>query len=88
MTSMIERVARAIYAEFAEEDGYPAMSPAGKARWDAQARAAIEAMREPSEMMQREGLKVRLRHLDGEPSAGTDEIWTAMITAALSENDG
>lgn len=72
--SMIERVARAIQAkldyEFAERGGLAADEMAVMA-----ARAAIEAMREPTESMRRAGLS----HIY------TAEIFSAMIDAALSE---
>ena len=60
---MIERVARAIYAEL----------PIGHAEARACARAAIEAMREPTPEMERVGAE-ELMSLGG---------WQAMIDAAL-----
>lgn len=73
MNEMIERVARAIadadmedYMEFAH-------------RYDAAARAAIEAMREPSEKMVLAGKAVEPRHYTFSSS------YLAMIDAALEE---
>ena len=92
MSEMIERVARAILAQgsgFAWEDY------AKEARQHAlkQARAAIEAMREPTEKMSGaspdEGVKFRTTLFGQE---GTLEVrnpaavWRAMIDAALSED--
>lgn len=72
--SMGERVARAIQVkldhEFAERGGLAADEMAAMA-----ARAAIEAMREPTDAM-----------VDvGEDEEGSINIWQAMIDAALNE---
>lgn len=50
-------------------------------------RASLEAIREPTEATQVAGHRVRSRHLDGEPSPGTDEIYTAMIDQLIKELD-
>lgn len=86
MTSMIERVARAIGGE---ENGAPVDEPVERWRnWEPAARAAIAAMREPTE-----GILQAMR--DTVPVSGyeweyeTDEAlphWQAMIDAALEEN--
>lgn len=65
MSEMVEKVARAI-CRASGEDPYA---------WDSIARAAIEAMREPSEAM------VAVCFSDGD--AGP--IWRDMINAALAE---
>lgn len=71
--TMIERVAEAIVVASNRE-----MSP------NKIARAAIEAMREPTEAMQLEGLAVVCKAPVSE-AALPREVWRAMIAAALGE---
>lgn len=94
--SMIERVARAIQAkldyEFAERGGLASEEMA-----DMAARAAIEAMREPTEGMHEaaEGISVYYDDFscgDGNVTLGLsgyrakfNEIWGRLIDAALQE---
>lgn len=50
------------------------------------ARAALSALLEPDDQMQVAGHKVRTAPLEGHPYPGTDEIFVAMINAALGES--
>ena len=71
--TMIEQVARALLVA-----DRSAITPDYYQRM---ARAAIEAMREPTEAMLDAGVNFRERN------ARTEQIWQAMIDAALSEVD-
>jgi hypothetical protein len=78
MTEMIERVARAIYEadpSYIQQSGWDDVPEARRAQYRRQARAAIGAMREPTEEM-RDVLSV---------SFEVDDVATyrAMISAAL-----
>ena len=80
MSEMIERIARAL----AKEEGY-AYDPLP---YNARARAAIEAMREPTEEMKRAGCKEPIYQCWGRNGEFTDDesagdIFTLMIDAAL-----
>ena len=55
-----------------------------KAFWRAAARAAIEAMREPTEAMQEAGLIQMPPLASNELAHVTEPVWQAMIDAALS----
>ncbi|MCD1264107.1 hypothetical protein B5M44_03930 [Shinella sumterensis] len=76
--SMIERVARAIVETPPEErqestpDGWRIIR-----NFERTARAAIEAMREPTEGMQHVGLEFDYHNVES--------LWQAMINAALEE---
>jgi len=74
MTDMIERVARAIRFF----DDWPTLSETAKAIYREQARFAIEAMREPTEAMEKAG-NAPWRDADAEM------CWRLMIDAALGE---
>lgn len=77
MSEMVERVKAAIAEKFA-----PAVdmrAPYAKVMIDLAARAAIEAMREPTEEMSVEGCYALL----GNPSL--NDIWHPMIDAALGK---
>lgn len=84
--TMVERVAKAIYEE---DDPWHVAFPwpnltktqAGVDAYRRCARAAIEAMREPTEAMERAGL----REMTIDP-AWAKPAWQAMISAALSED--
>lgn len=88
---MIEKVARAIYASSAFHDNLDSINPRFDSLGDewravmfASARAAIEAMREPTEAMNAAG-HVCLPHggyMPHEREAGY--VWEAMISAALT----
>lgn len=73
MTEMIERVARAIAAAGTIVD-WDEMSVACQEQFTKEARAAIAAMREPSETMVDAGYQA---------SPPVEYIWQAMIDAAL-----
>jgi len=83
MTDMIERVARAIHARsdhaslWSELDGY------SKIEYREDARAAIEAMREPTEEMVN-GLRIT-RECDSTAALWAPHIWRTMIDTALGE---
>lgn len=84
----VERVARAICAAEVKRLGYagdPAFFVEGFWRdHEPAARAAIEALREPSEGMEEAAMPVLSQYPDeGRPRA----IWEAMISQALSETD-
>jgi hypothetical protein len=69
--NMIERVARALYAMEYSGDSTTAEF------WERMARAAIEAMREPTQAM-----------LDaGEPQVLTETVWRSMIDAVLHNEE-
>lgn len=77
--SMVERVARAIARDdYDGDDLWDEFGPGNKASYTANARAAIEAMREPTEKMSDEGAANNF----GKPSYAA---WQAMIDAVLLE---
>lgn len=79
MSEMIERVARAVSQSFHDEGYIEGVSdPAEWNEFLKAARAAIEAMREPTDRMVWDGGTAL--HDKGEDTAG---IWAAMIDAAL-----
>ena len=88
MMNMIERVARAI-AQADEQNGGPpyeyriSQGKHAKAQLFDQARAAIEAMMEPTDAMKADGRKVMLDDYEDVPAVRS--IYQAMITAALEE---
>lgn len=86
MSEMIERVARQIFEtnitvylrlsmDFSEQ------TVSVQEQYRGLARAAIEAMREPTEAMEEAALDVRPLMLPDSPR----EVWGAMIDAALNE---
>jgi hypothetical protein len=98
MSEMVERVARAICAAIcAEATASMLASPADVAEASAavvdegwvefahEARIAIEAMREPTEVMVSKGQAVLIETEANNGESMTDEIWHAMIDAALKE---
>ncbi len=104
MSDMIERVARAMHEELAGGDPdelihHPAQNsweqPTRKRweQWEDAARAAIEAMREPTEAMKLAGCKhddplgelVDWRGADTTTREAVGGVFTAMIDAALEE---
>jgi hypothetical protein len=80
---MIERVARALIDQIGSPWPYGKMDPAVRRLWRDHARAAIEAMREPTEAM------LTTETTYGTPLDGylddtcAEAVWDAMITAAL-----
>lgn len=75
---MLERVARALFKTEWDNKGHSwEMEAAHHAYWREQARAAIAAMREPTEDMCMIGEDL------GEVHAAAAQIWRAMIDAAL-----
>ena len=90
--TMVDRVARAIYGDMPRAmsaDGeFENLWPETQDRYRSLARAAIAAMREPTEAMQLAGHNVRNDPTTGLPvHCGTDEIYTAMIDAALAPEE-
>lgn len=87
MTSMIERVARAIdpcaWDVMTHDDGCPDCR-AAREQARGRARAAIEAMREPTEEMVRMGMTALPNSTPGRHQK-TGWVWDAMIDAALKE---
>lgn len=93
--SMIDRVARALHARRYGEwyEGPLKMTDSQRACL-ADARAAIEAMREPTEYMQKAGFRLNKwtnpkpchDHCVGRVTMPVDAPWRAMIDAALNEN--
>jgi hypothetical protein len=84
--SMVEKVARALFAE--EWRGttmkpQQALDDAEREYWFNAARAAIEAMREPSEEMVAAGDDWGWDPL----GAHTREVWQAMLSAALKGDE-
>lgn len=82
MTTMIERVARAIYESWNGRGCTPwsRLTAAHKAPYLSDARTAIKAMREPSDLM---GNGLPPDYHPGTHSA--TQIWRAMIDAALKK---
>jgi len=85
MSEMVERVARALRAlpvrDYAQVGG-----ELDELRLREAARAAIEAMREPTEGMVKAGENTVCIH--GDPQCGAAYAWAAMIDAALSDTTG
>jgi hypothetical protein len=73
--SMLERVAKAISCDGFVDDGDRRA-----------ARAAVEAMREPTEAMCKAGAHSMDRDY-GDDSITADEMWSAMIDAILREGE-
>jgi len=84
MTEMVERVARAICRNSGEEMEVPGLELYVVDHWLAHrddARAAIEAMREPTAWM--DEAPMRSGMIDDLGSFTAAEVWRAMIDAAL-----
>ena len=77
MTSMVEKVARAIYPDYLE--GWHTLGPDGPEYYKKYARKAIEALMEPTPEM----IKAGEDNADGPTDVGY--IFVAMIHAALKE---
>lgn len=89
MSEMVERVARAICRQANIDDGYDdglvfknSMDAGMWKNHIDQARAAIEAMREPTREMGWAGLHTT-DALDQERTGVVSDVWQAMIAAAL-----
>lgn len=81
MSEMVERVARAIQATRGPRENWDRVTPATRDLWMADARAAIEAMREPTEAMTDAGWR-RIEERDD-----AAENWRMMIDAALKGSE-
>ena len=90
MTNMIERVARAIYQG---RNGYGcrawgSLPKLHHAPYLADAKAAIEAMREPTDDMVRHGTYTLDICMKDDPCGrAAQHMWGDMITAALSQEE-
>jgi hypothetical protein len=73
----IEKVAYALYVK-------SGLTFSDISYWNGQARAAIEALRDPSEKM----IEASNREWDGRMSHRSSGAWQAMIDCALAEGDG
>lgn len=85
MSEMVERVARALYHAHSRNKPYDILQPEFQRQYEKQARAAIEAMREPTEAMKNAMCEAGPDTNSGEFSwddAAT--VWTSGIDAALS----
>lgn len=83
MSEVIERVARALYVKewgdiYKWED-----NTTDQPYWCDQARAAIEALREPTPEMIDAGQRTECEH--GEMNCGAAAAWRAMLSAALEQ---
>lgn len=90
MTTMIERVARAIYEDRNGRGCAPwgRLTKAHQEPYLSDARAGIEAMREPSAKMLDEGFRALISGDDDALDTSTSDAikcWRAMIAAALKE---
>lgn len=81
MSEMVERVARAIYEGTPRNKPYDHLSAFKRKGYEAEARAAIEAMREPTEAMCTAGRLANMSIIGG---YGGPTSWEAMIDAALA----
>lgn len=88
MSDMIERVARLLWAAFARDGTYDEDRHDDVPFYLATARAAIEAMREPSEGVRQAGEEALAKAEDDDSEVGLHEtipqtVFKAMIDAAL-----
>ena len=84
MSEMVERVAAAIFCSHIGGNGWPEGLPENaKDYWRKEARAAIEAMREPTEAMIDKTWREQVAD-SGDP----DGVWRVMIDAALAVTNG
>lgn len=83
MSEMVERVAGAIYDAAGDCDQEMNLAAAR-----ALARAAIAAMREPTEAMKAAGGFAYMERGGMNARDGSDDIWRAMIDAALKQAGG
>ena len=97
MAEMVERVARAIYEASTlvmgddAPDDWADIGPdhdKARAEWAKLARAAIEAMREPTNEMTVVGWKFAETRDAILGNGEIDALWRAMIDAALAEGEG
>lgn len=78
MSEMVERVAQAIAIDNGDLNGYTSGTPLDGFDYESAAKAAIEAMREPTEGMRKAGEQWVL----------VTTVWQAMIKATLVEKEG
>jgi CHASE3 domain sensor protein len=84
MSELIDRVARAIYeaSPTRADGGFSAAPQDVQERVRAQARAALEAMREPSRAMVTAGEELAVRQVAIDEAA----LWRTMMAAALERD--
>lgn len=84
MSEMVERVARAIQASRGPKENWERADPATRDLWLADARAAIAAMREPTESMVVDGFEAMKGDWQSCRQAADDarSCWRKMIDAA------
>ena len=83
----LEEVARAMFARGHDESWDETDAPVHKIYLD-DARAAVEALREPGEGMTARGLEALVEKFEAGGVRGsheTDAVWQAMLTAILEE---
>lgn len=82
MSSMLERVARAICAARHDDfNGWDTLDAAEREQFMKEASAVLEAMKTPTEAMTEAGLSPTWQWVD----EGSDDVWKRMIDAALKE---
>ena len=86
MDNMVERLARVIDPEAWDDEFTPAFPSRSRRQGRAldTARAALNAMREPSESM----VAAAGRQAEGPKSSRSARLWQAMIDAALASGQG
>lgn len=88
MSEIVERVAVAIFKRARDESDWSEISEDERHQWRADARAAIAAMREPTETMPMAGFHAAFETSDEPVYVGDHEIrkmWRAMIDDALAD---
>ena len=84
--TMVERVARSLIERIGSPWPYDEMDPMIRRLWDGHARAAIEAMRSPTDEMLHIGDEAVDTCTKVDPClTPAKHIWADMITAALGE---
>ena len=82
MSEMIERVARALAeSESGKKDFYDSLDVLTRGAFQRDARAAIEAMREPTKEMERAGDDMM------RSAAFSHSVWLTMVDEALAKAD-
>lgn len=83
-TSMIERMAFALW----DQNGRPMLGAEPDMRmFRTHARAALAAMREPTEQMVEDGADMLSRDVEANHREVAKDVWRAMVASALTEGD-
>jgi len=85
MTSIIDQAARALARQQCGTNDWDGLDPELQERLRDQVRAALGAMSEASETMVAAGRQVAFGAIDAQDA---ENIWRAMLDAALAETDG